>query len=243
MKLFFALALMILTNVGASAQEKTIKQEEFDTIYKNSFRVLGNNPRRETQIHQTNIEVLPQADKQDGSYLISPNKTYIKTVTEFLPTDGYRSVSEFNAPSANKKIERINLSGKTYTRENNGNWIEENSKNIVVSNVKTPLNPNSETRHQTIIDRTEYKYLGNELLENQPAEVFTKTDTGRVVNPKDNSETAFERTTKYWFGKNGMLLKTEQTGTRRSKFSVMKTSLITTIEIDPRITIEAPPIN
>lgn len=233
MKKFLSIALILAASVCIFAQEKTIEQAEFDAAFKNSFTRLAGAPRRETRIHRTAFQVIPQAnDSVNLTAGMTPRTTSSKMVAEFLPAVGYRSTYEFTSQSLNVKKETIRIANKTYTREGSGEWTE-----TVPAVAAKPENTT-----KTVDVRIEYKFLGNEKLDSQNANVYEKIEKSKLVDLKNNRESDSITKTKHWFGEDGRLLKTESRREIRSENSVGNFDSITIYEVDANIKIEAPVI-
>ena len=231
MKKFYCLALILFAVISALAQEKTISQAEFDSAGKNSFRWLAGQTYRETRIAKTTLITLPQTDNS-ALPTLPPRYTSIKSVVE-SGRGGFHSVYEFNSASVNKKQERIRIDGKTYLREGDGKWMEE----ILVPQ------PKLAGKTKTTDEQIEYKFLGNETVSNQNAVVYAKIETGKVTGLSNNFESLSTATTKFWFGDDGRLLKTERNQEFRNDKLVTTFQTVTTIELDPNIKIEIPYLN
>ena len=230
MKKIFCIALTLFASVVAFTQEKTIEQVEFDKVYKNSFRWTANQPRRETRTEETVFEVFPPTNSTGlPAVTPSPRKTYIKSITEFQSGKSH-SIFESNSESLSLRRETIMNRGKIYTKEENGNWREE----VFAAKPK----PEATTRTKDV--EVEYKYLGDEIMNNQKASIYAKIETGKLVSLKNNQKSLLTNTTKYWFGEDGKLMMTESVRKIQSDRTMITSQSATKYETDPNIKIEAP---
>jgi hypothetical protein len=235
MKKIFFLAFVLLASGVVFAQEKTIQQAEFETISKSSAKMLFEKPHRITRTQQSTVEILQPENGAKSSVSASPASSIsVKSITEFLPSVGFRTVYEFNSSSKNTKKEMIRIGGKTYTRENDAGWAELS----VAQTASRARSANSNADH-----KIEYKAVGTEKLNNQNANIYAKIETARFVNPADNKENVSSTTTKYWYAEDGRLLKRERRREIRNGKMVSRFVSTTVFETDPSIKIEAPKLN
>ncbi len=237
MKKIFCLAFVLFTSIGVFAQEKTIQKAEFRKIYDASVRLLSTKARRvintdtnEMHIHYSNTSSKPYRVIRSTS----------KGVIKVLPGVGSHSINEANLPAGNKKTEQITIGGKQYTREADGKWE--------VKAVKAADKPKSTSKlEKTIssIDKyTEYKFIGTEKLGNQNTKVYLVIVKNRPVKSEYSSKSVVNGTRKFWFGKDGILSKSE---VKMEWSDAGKPLLIThdikVTELDPKIKITAPKVN
>lgn len=241
MKNILALAFLLFASFGVFGQETTIKQSEFDTIFKNSFRWRSGQPYRETRTQESVFEVLPQNDVSDvpTKFIPPPRKTLIRSVSEHVPGVGYRSVFEFDAASLKKRNETVKIGDKTYTREGeNGEWTETITR-IVKPADAIRIRENVTVKTGIEIE-TEYKFLGNEIFDGQNVKVYAKIENSKSIDSRNNRESHHVTTTKHFYAENGKLLKTESVKEIRGENTVGRFVAKTLYEIDPSIKITAP---
>jgi hypothetical protein len=225
------LVFVLSAAVNVFAQEKTIRQAEFETIAQSSSRLLAGNPRRIIRTQQSSVEIMPQAN--EASKKAPASVVSIKSTTEFVPTVGYRSVYEFNSSSQNIKKEIIRIGEKTYVREDSGQWTETAALNA----------PKRRMTAKNSVNQIEYKVVGSEKLNNQNTNIYAKIEKSKFVDPTDNRENVSDTITKYWYAEDGRLIKRERTREIRSGRMISKFNSTTVFEIDPNIKIEAPKLN
>ncbi len=221
MKKILGLTFILLAVVNIFAQEKTIEKSEFDKVFQASFGKRSGKSYRKT----TTMEHTFQGGTSTVGYLS-------KSTSEFQSRIGYHSVYEAKLSSGNKKIERIVIGDKLYTREGDGEWK--------AGSIEPP--PAPEGTIKTLSKETEYKFWGNEILNNQNTTVYLVVEKSKTLNEKNNIESIVNATTKYWFAEDGALLKTEKVRTFQSGEAVSTNKEITIYELDPNIKIEAPAV-
>lgn len=241
MKKILCLAFVLFTAIGVFAQEKTIQKAEFDKMYNASVRVLSSKPHREI-VTDTNETIYPHKHQSNNSSKVYPtHKSTTNGTTEVLPSVGWHSIKEESSHSGNKKTEQITIGGKEYTREADEKW---EVKAVKVA-VKTKSTSKSENTINSIDKYTEYKFLGNEKLGNQNTKVYLIIVKNRPTKSEYSVKSVFNNTSKYWFGKDGILLKKEIKGewSEVGKPPVLITHKIQVNELDPKIKIKAPKID
>lgn len=222
MKCILSIGLVLFGFIGVFAQEKTIGQAEFDAVYQNSPEKWKGKPHRMIITTQSRTEGRPQTDYSS------------KSIIENASTTTSRVIYENSFQSKNSNSETIRIGDKIYTREGNGAWKEGTSE------VKAqPGNKITNTDNQAD-GQIEYKYLGTEKLDNQTANVYVKIARKKGINSANNKETVSTTTTKYWFGEDGMILKSDMKMDSQTGEKIFHTRLTQVWELDPNIKIEAP---
>lgn len=210
------IALVLLSFVGIFAQEKTIGKDEFDAVYKNARSKRADKSYRATITFQKEEQGKPA--------------TTSTMVVEFVPPSMRHIVYQSTSDNQNKKREAIRIKDKTFVKEEGTTWKE------------TALNNNSQSEDKSSIveEKTDYKFTGSEKLNNKKAAVYEKIENRKRVNAASNTEIVSNAVTKYWFGEDGLLLKSEQTAEIRIGAKLIHTRLTKNYEMNPNIKIEAP---
>jgi len=247
MKKIVCLAFVLFTSVCVFAQEKTIQKAEFDKMLATSFRLLSRKAHRTTETHNTQSFWSPK------SPLLNVLST--KEITEVLPGVGRYSIYETNSHVGKRNVgktkrEFFSIGEKQYTREGEGAWLGRIIKGAAKSQFQShTLNPlDSSEKYK------EYKFLGNEKLDNQNTKVYLVIRKPQPATPKTNRPanskiypTVKDGTCKYWFGKDGILLKseckTEFYGVLRESSPLVITHSIKLYELDPKIKITVPKLD
>lgn len=233
MKKFLIPAFVLCVSISIFAQEKTIEKSEFDTVYKNSFRGNVSQARREIRtsesIYDSTQQIKISANVSDSVGTVSRTKS--KTVMEFVPNVGTRTITDFYSGSLNKKTETIRIGDKTYKRENDGEWAE-----ITLS---APLSK-PEITFKDVDNQAIYKFIGTEQFNNQTARAYTATETNKRINLKTNEEGLVTTTTKYWFAEDGRLLGMESKQESRWDKFISKYNASVLYELDPTLKLESP---
>ena len=233
MKKIFCVGLVLFLSAVSFAQEKTITKTEFDKVYRSGFQWKPDQPRRETRTEESVFEVIPATNVTDLPAVTPlPRKGYIKSVIEFAAGKSH-SVSESNSESISSKRETVMSGGKIYSREGNGDWKA----------VDLAARPKPEARTKTVDSQFEYKFLGNEVYNNQKTAVYAKIETSKIVSLTNNQQSLSTTKTKYWFGENGNLLKIETNREIKNDKSISRFQSNAIYESDPNIKIEIPNLN
>lgn len=222
MKKILFMTLLLFGCVGVFAQERTIEQSEFDTVYRNSFR-WGRTPYRMTITSQSRTEGRSQTDYSS------------KTTMEFAFPVGSRITMESHFGGKDHKNETIRIGNKTYTRKNDEAWTEKLAES-------TPP-PKPALAGSENDDQIEYKYFGSEQLNDQTATVYGKIVNRKTIHPSNNKEIVSVVTTKFWFGNGGIILKSDMEQKSRIGETLYITRLTQIWESDPNIKIEAPELS
>jgi hypothetical protein len=222
MKSILCIGLVLFGFIGIFAQEKTIGQAEFDTVYQNSPEKWKGKSYRMIITTQSSTEGRPQTDYSS------------KSIIENASTTTSRVIYENSFQSKTSNSETIRIGDKIYIREGNGVWKEGTSE------VKSqPENKITNADNQAD-GQIEYKFLGTEKLGNQTANVYAKIARKKGINSTNNKETVSTTTTKYWFGEDGMILKSDMKMDSQTGEKIFHTRLTQVWELDPNIKIEAP---
>lgn len=218
MKTILLVVWVLLGFVNTFSQEKVILKSAFDQITKTSSEILKIKPFRMTVTSETRANGKPQKN------------TLSKTVIE-VSADKRRFVNEKTSNEKTSKSEYIQIGGKAYSREDGGQWKETKVFE------RTPL-----AESLKIIDeQVEYKSLGTETLNNQTVNVYLKTSKSkRIDEANNNQEILSVESVKYWFDKDGALLKREMKRENRIGELVFNFHIISLFEYDSSIQISDP---
>ena len=213
------LILVLLSFVGVFAQEKTIDESEFTAIYNKAKEEREKRSYRMKTVFRNSIEGKPEK-ANTGTAII-----------EFAPPSMTRVVLQTNSKTEMTQKERVRVKDKIYTREGKAAWKQEISDN------RQTENQNVKTE-----SKAEYKFLGNQTLDNRNVTVYQKIESRKRTREKDNKEITSDIDTKYWFNTNGELLKIERKTTLHVGDEILHNSFVRTYEFDPSIKIETPQI-
>lgn len=221
MKNILCIGLILFGFIGVFAQEKTIERAEFDAVYQNSSEKWKGKSYRMIITTQSSTEGRPQTDYSS------------KSTIEYTSSTTSRLIYENSFQSKTSNSETIRIGDKLYIREGNGAW------KAGTSEVKSqPENKITNTDNQAD-GQIEYKFLGTEKLGNQTANVYAKFARKKDVNSTNNKETV-TTTTKYWFGEDGMILKSDMKMDSQTGEKIFHTRLTQVWELGPNIKIEEP---
>jgi hypothetical protein len=228
MKRFFCLAFVLLTAIGAFAQERAIEKAEFDAALRYSYVKFAGQSWRRTE------------NTEDISTETNKNKFTLKSVSEFMPAPAKsRWLIESESLAGKTRRENIRIDGTTFTRTGDGEWTE----------VKPEPATRRESSLKTVEEQIEYKVLGTEVLGDLSTRVYAKIEKRKLLNEENNSEMFSVITSKYWLDNDGAIVKQETLTENRiaTKLNptgrVYRTLRTTVWELDPNIKIEAPIMN
>ena len=226
MKKILCLTIVLLSAISLFAQETGIEKAEFDAALKNRFRKFAGQSYRLTTLR----EDLPTETNK--------NITSSKSVSEFARFGGNRLLYEFDSRSLKTRMETITINGKTYIRQNDGEWTE---KSVSGENEK-PSAP--ERKFVTVEEQTQYKSLGAQILDKLNTFVYAKIEKKKLVNEADKKELFSTIVTKYWLDADGGIVKEETLTENQFKpsDSLFRSRRTAVWEFDPNIKIEAPVI-
>lgn len=213
--------LVVCLSVGFNSvfsQEKVIEKSVFDEIIKTSLEIFKTKPFRVTITSET----LTNGKSQESS----SSKTIIESAA-----DKRRFVSERTSKEKTSKSEYVQIGEKAFSRENEGQWKETS----VFDRNQTERVP------QVINSQVEHKSLGTESLNNQNVNVYLKTSNSkRIDEANNNREILSVESVKYWFGKDGALLKRETKRENRVGGLVFNFHIVSLFEYDQNIQISVP---
>jgi len=222
MKSILCISLVLFGFIGVFAQEKTIERAEFDAVYQNSLEKWKGKSYRMIITTQSSTEGRPQTDYSS------------KSTIEYTSATTSRLIYENSFQSKTSNSETIRIGDKIYIREGNGTWKAETSE------VKSqPGNKITNTDNQAD-GQIEYKFLGTEKLGSQTSNVYAKIARKKGINSTNNKETVSTTTTKYWFGEDGMVLKSDMKMDSQTGEKIFHNRLTQVWELDPNIKIEEP---
>lgn len=218
MKTPLLLIWVLLGFTYAFSQEKVILKSVFDEITKTSSEILKSKPFRMTVTSETRANGKPQKN------------TLSKTVIE-VSADKRRFVNEKTSNEKTSKSEYIQIGEKAYSREDDGQWKETKvfERNPLAGNLKI------------IDEQVEYKSLGTETSNNKTTNVYLKTSKSkRIDEANNNQEILSVESVKYWFDKDGSILKREMKRENRIGELIFNFHIISLFEYDSSIQISDP---
>ena len=229
-KVFGLTIVLLLSAASLFAQEKTIDKAEFDLVMRNGY------------LKYTNLAFRQKTSFEDISNGAEKPRSTSKSVMEIMPTPVTRTVYEFDSPTLKQRRESIIADGKRYTREGDGPWTVEDFA------IK-PLDENRPEGVFEILDeKTEYRSLGSQVLDDQNVTVYAKIETKTMIHKTNRNETLSISTNKVFFGEDGGIVKQENLlenrikSARQPAASVYRHRRTTVWEIDPNIRIVIPEV-
>jgi hypothetical protein len=162
-----------------------------------------------------------------------PESDYLyHTVTSYQDRSKWQRIRESTFGSKTTVIEEIYFDGRTFVRQNGGNWTEKVPQPEGRYG-DAPLK--LDTRYMNI----EYRMLPDESFKGQNVRVCEKYETAIVTNTATKAETQRESTVRYWISDAG-LLKSEHSYRNTGGARPTSSSIKNEWEIDSTIKV-APP--
>lgn len=232
MKNIFCAALILFGAMGIFAQERTISQPEFESVFKNPNKMAPFIWKGKTW-----RMIITTETKAEGK---KPLDSSTKSTSEFAPWQISRTISEIREGSKITKSEKIRIKDKIYKRNENEAWtvepLVEKPQPEKTADTAAPVTADSKFERQT-----EFKYLGSEVLNNQKTNVYVQIM--KTKSTDHSLERAYTHTMKYWFNEDGTLLKEDRVIEGRNETGTLYNRLTMIYELDPNIKIEAPIVN
>ncbi len=217
MKIILALAFISICFVNIFGQIKTINKDEFITVFDKWKQYSEQKTYRVKTVSESEINGNPSSRSEESYF-------------EYAPPDKQKFVSELKTPTFNAKIETIQIGEKKYTRKDSGEWKE------VTIEKKTPPKGNI----KIIVEADEYRYIGQEIVSGQNAEIYQRNTKHKITSEKNSAESFSTIKAKYWFNKNGLILKIETETEVVAPISKSFSRRTSIYEYDPNFKIEAP---
>lgn len=133
-----------------------------------------------------------------------------------------------------KRSETVRIGDVVFTRKGSGDWSQASAEKS-----EAPKPP-TETTSQAISSEAEYRYLGLVRFRDSNAKLYQKTETRRTINSNTGVETTAVSNTKFWFGADGTLLRSEFRSNSHNGKITSRTGVVMDYELDPSIQISAP---
>lgn len=218
-----AAAIVLLTlcaTLGVAAQESAFKEEELKVLIENAAEKLDGKTYR---LKTTSVNY------QDG------NSTPVytgKTISEFIPPERERIVTETQTAEGIKRYESIRIGEKKFVRYNNGEWQEPDG-----TETGTKYGTGVGSLSAKVETTTERRFRKGEIVNNQTADFYETVTTTKFIYPAKTYTSV--RRTAYWFDVNGQFVKSENE--YQDDMDTKSISRITReYEYDANIKIEAP---
>ncbi len=215
MKIILALAFISICFVSIFGQAKTVSKDEITTIF----------DKWKQQSKQKTYRI-----KTVSEFGVNGISNKSEDLSEYEPTDKQRFVSELKTPRLTTKIETIRIGEKKYTRKNSGEW-----KEVAIEKKTLPKGNN-----KIVVEADEYRYIGQETVSGQNTEVYERNTKHKITSEKSSKESFSTIKVKYWFNKDGLMLKTEMETEIVSGIAKSFSRRTSIYEYDPNIKIEAP---
>jgi hypothetical protein len=219
------IAVMFATSILlVQAQEKTISFSEFAAAEHsaNAPFLDKKTPAKWTLTTESRADGRPQTDYRSRS------------VMEFGPDSSFRRSTEstFGAEPVKHDYE-IKTGGRKYIRIGDGEWRETSAEKLA------DAAPAPETEPKVIDRSVAYKYLGTGVLNGKKARMYLMVEHKKTI-ANGGSVSEHEATTKYWFGEDLDLYRSEYASTTTTGDKTFHTNVTIEKEMDASISIIAP---
>ena len=207
------MAMMLCAAIQVFAQERTIDEKEFESMYRNSLQFLKDRSYRSTLV----------SARGSSKYT---------SINEFVLPDRRRSIFiTTNSSGTEVKTETIRIGDSVWTRTNDGPW-----KDISGQGGGYGSGSGSGTSAKLVERLIEYKVISGESVGGEVADHYRHTTTLKFTGERGDFQSIWTRSN--WFSADGRLLKSENTTVDGD--SKVSYGSSTTYEYDPNIRIEAP---
>src|SRR5687768_4194801 len=237
MKILFSIFLTFCGTLSAFTQERAIAQAQFDRVLRASYDIwtVGNGKAFRKK-------VLVESRSPNNNYLLS-------RLVEFDGKGASRAVYdehvEGKQPRATREV--IGIGGTSYIRDiGKKNWWrrgdakrEELHRHLAYA--PDPMEVQAVRAHfvrsqfDTMARETYYAFAGTEQIKNEPVTVYKVTERIKGVEKKTGLQMETEAVMKYWFGHDGMMLRSESVSNGHVGGELFYLKIIATWEIDPSI--------
>jgi len=189
--------------LNAAAQEKTLSEAEFNSVWKKGCEKTKNVPHIQTEIYESFYD-----DTKP------PYNTYV-SLKRYIPLDRVWTIAGLKDGEPEKKYEEIRIGPKSYSRDGSGEWKVkelgftglyycEPEVSGKVENGKGNGSGSSNGRNRIRFEH-EFKYMGRR----NSADLYVHVKRITFTSPTNESQTT--TTLSYWLNSDGLFLKTEST--------------------------------
>lgn len=207
----FILTIILFNAALIFGQEKSLEKSTFESVVDRATKKLIGKTYRSTSLYEV------------FEYDTSTPAKSVKSITEQVPPDRFRWLSE----TAGQKIETIRIGGKSYKRENDGQWILESGAGAGAG-MGCGASMESES----------YKVSEKVQLNGAVVNLYEGIERWKSVYCGSNDGDPEVWTKRFWISTDGLLLKTEDITEIPDKKFMRRN--VTVYEYDLKIKIEAP---
>ena len=242
MKNLLHIFLFLCSVCSAFSQERVIEQSEFVQVFKASYDVWT-----VWKAKAFRKRVLVESRSPNSNYVLS-------RLVEFDGKGASRAVYdehvEGKEPRATREV--IGIGSTSYIRDvGKKNWWlrgdakrEELHRHLAYA--PDPMEVQAVRAHfvrsqfDTTSKESSYAFAGGEQIKNEPVAVYKTTERIKGVEKKSGLQMETVAVMKYWFGRDGMMLRSESVSHGHVGKDAHYLKITATWEIDPSIAIETP---
>ncbi|HEX6124274.1 MAG TPA: hypothetical protein VFZ23_02770 [Pyrinomonadaceae bacterium] len=242
MKTLSVIVLIVFTTFSAFTQERVLEPAEFDRVFSASYEIWtvwkGKAFRKSVTVESR-----------------SPKNNYkLSRVLEFDGTGASSAVYNEHVEGKEPRLTReiIGVDHTNYIRDGRrGNWWlrgdakrEESHKHLAYA--PDPMEVQAVRAHfvrsqfDTTRKESSYVFVGTEQIKNEPVTVYRATERIAGYEKKTGLRMQTDAVMKYWFGRDGMILRSESVSNGHVGNDVYHLKITAVWELDPSISITPP---
>jgi hypothetical protein len=222
------IALLIASSIlFVHAQEKTISSSEFAAAERSANAPFFS---KQTLAKWS----ITTESRTDGR----PQTDYrLRAVMEFGPDNSFRRSSESSFGTEPVKFEyEVKVGGRKFIRTGDGEWKEATSESYVEPDATPELEP------KVTEQNVEYKYLGSGVLNGRKVRMYLKAERRKTI-ANGGAVSESEVSTRYWFGEDVDLYRSEYSSTTITGDKTFHTNITIEKQLDATISIIAPALS
>jgi hypothetical protein len=242
MKILFSILLLAGGTCSGFAQQRVLQEAEFDRVFKASYEiwtVWNGKAFRKTVLVESR----------------SPHKNYkLSRVVEFDGKGASRALYNEHVEGKEPRLTRevIGVGSTIYMRDvgKKNWWLRGDAKreetHAHLAYAPDPLEVQAVRAHfvrsqfDTKSVERSYLFAGIERLRDEPVNVYRATERIAGVEKKSGLRMETEAVLQYWFGADGMILRSESISNGHVGKDLYYLKITATWEIDPSISIDTP---
>jgi hypothetical protein len=242
MKTLFSIFLLACATCSALAQQRVLQQAEFDRVFKASYEiwtVWSGKAFRKTVLVESR----------------SPNKNYkLSRVVEFDGKGASRAVYNEHVEGKEPRLTRevIGVGSTSYIRDAGKRnwWLRGDAKreetHAYLAYAPDPLEVQAVRAHfvrsqfETKARERFYAFAGTDRIKDETVNIYKATERIEGVEKKSGLHMLTEAVMRYWFGRDGMILRSESVSNGYVGKDLYYLKITATWEVDPSISIDSP---
>lgn len=228
MKTLVLAAIVAVSFLSASGQQRMLNQSEFDAIVrddKEQTRMWAGKSYRMTVSTSTSASDLPASNFSS------------KTIFEFGSDHSSRSYNSFTFNGKTETKETLKIGTAAYVRSGTGPWQLTQPQNTKIEN-EAPVSTSDPWKNTG--SEKEYKSLGAEDWNGVKVNVYLRTERLQETNASTGETRSKSSTSKFWVSQEGLIFKSEYHFETTWGHRISRTSIEIQRELDPNIKFVTP---